>query len=30
LPADRTRITAAIDAALDGRLPLRSEWMRGL
>jgi radical SAM superfamily enzyme YgiQ (UPF0313 family) len=30
LPKDREGITAAIDAALEGRVPLRSEWMRGL
>jgi radical SAM superfamily enzyme YgiQ (UPF0313 family) len=30
LPHDRDRIVAAIDAALDGRVPLRAEWMRGL
>ncbi len=30
LPADRERIVALIDAALDGRVPLRPERMRGL
>jgi radical SAM superfamily enzyme YgiQ (UPF0313 family) len=30
LPRDRDRIVATIDAALEGRTPLRSEWMRGL
>jgi hypothetical protein len=30
LPRDRDRIVAAIDAALDGRIPLRREWQRGL
>lgn len=30
LPDDRERIVAAIDAALDGRIPLRPEWARGL
>lgn len=30
LPRDRDRIVAVIDAALDGRIPLRSEAMRGL
>jgi radical SAM superfamily enzyme YgiQ (UPF0313 family) len=30
LPHDRERIVSMIDAALDGRTPLRSEWMRGL
>jgi radical SAM superfamily enzyme YgiQ (UPF0313 family) len=30
LPHDRERITAAIDAALDGRIALRPEWARGL
>lgn len=30
LPQDRERITAAIDAALSGGIPLRQEWMRGL
>ena len=30
LPHDRERIVAAIDAALDGRIPLRPEWARGL
>lgn len=30
LPADRERIVATIDAALDGRVPLRPEWQRGL
>ncbi len=30
LPQDRQRIVATIDAALDGRIPLRPEWMRGL
>ncbi|MBX3191074.1 MAG: radical SAM protein [Labilithrix sp.] len=30
LPRDRDRIVAAIDAALDGRVPLRREWQRGL
>lgn len=30
LPADRDRIVAVIDAALDGRIPLRPEAARGL
>ncbi|PIE16594.1 MAG: radical SAM protein, partial [Proteobacteria bacterium] len=30
LPADRDRIVALIDAALDGRIPLRPERSRGL
>lgn len=30
LPKDRDRIVEVIDAALDGRIPLRSEWQRGL
>jgi hypothetical protein len=30
LPVDRERIVATIDAALDGRVPLRPEWQRGL
>ena len=30
LPADRDRIVATIDAALEGRIPLRPEWGRGL
>jgi radical SAM superfamily enzyme YgiQ (UPF0313 family) len=30
LPDDRDRILAAVDAALEGRLPLRPEWARGL
>ncbi len=30
LPADRPRILATIDQALDGRIPLRPEWARGL
>lgn len=30
LPDDREPIVAAIDAALDGRIPLRPEWHRGL
>lgn len=30
LPRDRERIVATIDAALEGRLPLREEWQRGL
>ncbi|MFO0556237.1 MAG: radical SAM protein [Polyangiaceae bacterium] len=30
LPADRARIVALIDAALDGRIPLRPERARGL
>lgn len=30
LPRDRDRIVTVIDAALDGRIPLRSEAMRGL
>ncbi|MFO0676982.1 MAG: radical SAM protein [Polyangiaceae bacterium] len=30
LPTDSARIVSVIDAALDGRLPLRQEWMRGL
>jgi radical SAM superfamily enzyme YgiQ (UPF0313 family) len=30
LPRDRELIVDAIDAALDGRIPLRDEWQRGL
>jgi radical SAM superfamily enzyme YgiQ (UPF0313 family) len=30
LPADRERIIATIDAALEGRIPLRPAWSRGL
>lgn len=30
LPRDRARIVATIDAALEGRVPLRPEWSRGL
>jgi radical SAM superfamily enzyme YgiQ (UPF0313 family) len=30
LPADRDRLLSVIDAAIDGRLPLRPEWSRGL
>ncbi len=30
IPDDRDRILAAVDAALEGRLPLRPEWARGL
>lgn len=30
LPRDREAICRAIDAALDGRIPLRPEWARGL
>ncbi len=30
LPRDRDRILAAIDGALDGHIPLRREWQRGL
>jgi len=30
LPHDRERILAAIDAAQNGRIPLRPEWARGL
>ncbi|AKU93715.1 Fe-S oxidoreductase [Labilithrix luteola] len=30
LPLDRDRIVAVIDGALDGSIPLRQEWMRGL
>jgi radical SAM superfamily enzyme YgiQ (UPF0313 family) len=30
LPRDRAKIVAVIDAALEGRIPLRQEWMRGL
>jgi radical SAM superfamily enzyme YgiQ (UPF0313 family) len=30
LPADRERIVALIDAAIDGRIPLRPERLRGL
>jgi len=30
LPKDGPRIVDTIDAALDGRIPLREEWMRGL
>ncbi|MEK7444110.1 MAG: radical SAM protein [candidate division NC10 bacterium] len=29
LPADRDRLLQAIDAALDGRVPLRPDWARG-
>jgi radical SAM superfamily enzyme YgiQ (UPF0313 family) len=30
LPDDREHIVATIDAALEGRIPLRPEWQRGL
>ncbi|MHC5021660.1 MAG: radical SAM protein [Planctomycetota bacterium] len=30
LPRDRDRIVAVIDEALEGRIPLRPEWARGL
>jgi radical SAM superfamily enzyme YgiQ (UPF0313 family) len=30
LPQDREKILAVIDAALDGQIPLRPEWTRGL
>ncbi len=30
LPADRDRILATLDRAIDGRIPLRPEWSRGL
>ena len=30
LPADRDRIVATIDAALQGQIPLRPDWSRGL
>lgn len=30
LPADRSVLLAALQAALDGALPLKPEWMRGL
>jgi radical SAM superfamily enzyme YgiQ (UPF0313 family) len=30
LPRDRDRIVAVLDDALDGQVPLRAEWMRGL
>ncbi len=30
LPGDRDRLLEVIDAALDGALPLRPEWSRGL
>ena len=30
LPRDRERIVATLDAALNGRIPLRPEWSRGL
>jgi hypothetical protein len=30
LPRDRETILATIQAALEGRTPLRPEWMRGL
>ncbi|MFH1469441.1 MAG: radical SAM protein [Pseudomonadota bacterium] len=30
LAADRERILGTLDAALDGRIPLRPEWLRGL
>lgn len=30
LPRDRDEIVAVIDAALNGEMPLRPEWMRGL
>jgi hypothetical protein len=30
IPRDRAKIVGVIDAALEGRIPLREEWMRGL
>jgi hypothetical protein len=30
LPKDRDRLLEVLDAALDGRVPLRPEWTRGL
>jgi hypothetical protein len=30
LPSDRARIIEVIDAALEGQIPLRPEWGRGL
>jgi radical SAM superfamily enzyme YgiQ (UPF0313 family) len=30
LPRDRERIVATLDAALDGRIPLKPDWARGL
>jgi len=30
LPRDRSRLLGLLDAALDGRVPLRPEWARGL
>ena len=30
LPRDRDQILEAIDAALEGRIPLRPDWARGL
>jgi radical SAM superfamily enzyme YgiQ (UPF0313 family) len=30
IPRDRGKIVGVIDAALEGRIPLREEWMRGL
>jgi len=30
LPADRQRMLSVLDAGLDGRIPLRPEWSRGL
>lgn len=30
LPADRARFIATLDSALEGRIPLRPEWSRGL
>ena len=30
LPRDRQRLVAVIDAALEGKVPLRPEWLRGL
>lgn len=30
LPRDRGRMVEALDAALNGQIPLRAEWMRGL
>jgi hypothetical protein len=30
LPRDRASILAAVDAALQGQVPLRPEWARGL
>jgi radical SAM superfamily enzyme YgiQ (UPF0313 family) len=30
LPDDRDRIVAVLDAAIEGRVPLRPEWTRGL